>query len=81
MALGNIRLSQIYWNYCSLLIIVRVLAKAITDQRRLQNVFLANFVGILLRFLITTLHIQLNVALYEANWEICFFLHKSMRVH
>ena len=50
ISLGNISWNQRYWHDCSLLIIVRVIAKAITDQRRLQNIFLANFINILLRF-------------------------------
>ena len=49
IALGNISWNQRYWHDCSLLVIVRVIAKAITDQRRLENIFLANFVNILLR--------------------------------
>ena len=32
IALGNISWNQSYWHDCSLLIIVKVIAKAITDQ-------------------------------------------------
>ena len=46
IALGNISWNKSYWHECSLLIIVRVTAKAITDQWRLHNIFLA----VLLKF-------------------------------
>ena len=50
IAFGNISWNQSYWNNCSILVVIRVIAKAITGQRRLQNIFLANLVGIWLRF-------------------------------
>ena len=40
---------QSYWHDCSLLVFVRVIAKAITYHRRFQNIALTNFVEILLR--------------------------------
>ena len=54
IALGNISWNESYWHDCSLLGNVMVIAKAITDQWRLAQVW------------ILTLHIQLNVTLYEA---------------
>ena len=47
---GNISWNKSHCHNCSLLVNVRVIAKAITDQLRLQNIFLANFVGIWPRF-------------------------------
>ena len=37
IALGNISWNQSYWHDCLLLVIVRVIVKAITDQRRLSS--------------------------------------------
>ena len=49
IAFGNISWNESYWHDCSLLFFVMVIAKAITHQRRFQDFFLTNFVGILLR--------------------------------
>ena len=43
---GNISWNQSFWHDYPFLVFVRVISKAITDQRRLQNIFLAYFVRI-----------------------------------
>ena len=40
IAFGNISCKQSYWDDCALFVFVRVISKAITDQRRLKISFM-----------------------------------------